>query len=361
MFFKVPDFHSFPPSFLFFIQIQEAVMKPFASTAVNDPGRGTLICKRQGPETQFVRIHAQYPLKFIPTKAYADRLAVVYMISYGGGIVCGDRFDITMEIQPEAILLLMTQGNTKVFRDRVHQRQWLAKIAQQARPSLPFSSLLPPTPPSSPSSNTDGASLQLIEATVASSATLLIMPDPVTSFRDSSFKSHQAYRLEDTTSQLVLLDWFNSGRLTRGETWAFKHYSSRIDVYHGDRLLLRDHMVLEDEEYMRTDAMQTSYAAKLYPYTCFATLIVVSDGSSSLYRSIEAFQKKAEAERMLPVNVRSRQDILWSVSPLLNGRGSLVRVSGITTEQVRDFIKHQVLGKGLEEIIGSGMFSKVLM
>jgi urease accessory protein len=36
-------------------------------------------------------------------------------------------------------------------------------------------------------------------------------------------------------------------------------------------------------------------------------------------------------------------------------------VAGMTTEKVRHFAKHDCLGKGLEKIVGTGMFPKVLM
>ncbi|KAI9025199.1 UreD urease accessory protein-domain-containing protein [Phycomyces nitens] len=345
-------------------------MKRFSSENTDIPGKGILVCQCHDRETRFSRIHAQYPLKFIPTKAYADRLAVVYMLSYGGGVVSGDLFDVVIEIESQAILMMLTQGNTKIFKDRVHQQKWMASLAQTTQPSLGFSTLIPskvikedPIDPSDVK-----ISQQHITAAVAHLGTLIILPDPVTSFRDSSFQSKQTFRLEDASSQLVLLDWFTSGRQTR-ENWSFRHYMSHIDVWVGKRMVLRDRLVLEDEEYMRTDGTgETSYAARLRPYTCFATLIIISadpaliSEPSSLKRSIELLQEKAEQVRMLPNSMHSPEDrgILWSTSSLLGGRGVLVRISGMTTEKVRDFVKNECLGEGLKGIIGEGMFKKVL-
>lgn len=330
-------------------------MKRFATTADNEPGRGILICHNYNHRSKFERIHAQYPLKFVPTSGHADRLAVVYMLSYGGGVISGDTFNIDITVKENAILLLMTQGNTKIFKDRVHQRLWLASLdPNKPQPSFQFSKQ---------QSATDIApSVQIIHSIVAPNATLLAIPDPVTCFRDSSFQSKQLFELQAESSQLVLLDWFTSGRLTRGENWSFRHYSSRIDIKLGSRFVIKDAMVLDDEPYMRTSDEETAYASRLKPYTCFATLVIIAD-KTALYDSVVRLQKKTEEMRLMPLSLKSKEDreVLWSVSPIVKGRGVLVRVAGMTTEKVRDFVKYECLGKGLESIVGEGMFSKILM
>ncbi|SAM00795.1 hypothetical protein [Absidia glauca] len=337
------------------------MIQRFATTASGEPGSGTLVCQCYDNKTKFSRIHAQYPLKFIPTRGHADRLAVVYMISYGGGIVSGDRFTIDIDILPNAILLLMTQGNTKVFKDRLQQRQWMTLLAQKLTPSF-LSSADPTSSPSEP--KLEDTSIQTISAKISSGGTFLNLPDPVTSFSSSSFTSRQLFHLEDDTAQLVLLDWFTSGRHTRGENWAFNYYASRIDIRVKRRLVIKDHMVLEDD---KTDKNETSYAAKLRPYTCFATLIIIAsqrpqDGPpSSLYDSIQGILAKAEEMRMYPHAMKEQRDLLWSVSPFLEQRGVLVRIAGMTTEMVRDFVKLECLGEGLKAIVGNGMFGKILM
>ncbi|GAA5813324.1 hypothetical protein MFLAVUS_006801 [Mucor flavus] len=353
-------------------------MKQFASTAENEPGKGILVCSRYDDRTKFERVHAQYPLKFIPTTGHADRLAVVYMMSYGGGVISGDKFTVDMTINESAILLLMTQGNTKIFKDRVHQRLWLASINDKQETTIKFTNMLPslsslgslpsaigslfvskPAEPPKPVA----PSLQTIHSVVASQATLLIVPDPVTCFRDSSFQSKQEFKLEDSSSQLVLLDWFTSGRITRGESWSFRHYSSRIDVRVAGKLVIKDAMVLEDEDYMRKEGEDTAYASRLVPYSCFATLIVICNPESSLVESVNGIQRKSEQMRLMPLTLKSKEDreVLWSVSSILKGRGVLVRVAGMTTEKVRDFVKYECLGSGFEKIVGEGMFGKVLM
>ncbi|KAI8991080.1 UreD urease accessory protein-domain-containing protein [Mycotypha africana] len=374
-------------------------MKRFETAADNEPGKGILICQCFNKQSKFERIHAQYPLKFIPTTGHADRLAVVYMLSYGGGVISGDTFDVEVKVKQDAILLLMTQGNTKIFKDRVHQRLWLSSLQQEQEGGLSagsivkhlanwvpekLRSLIHPAPAEV------APSVQLIHYTVEPHASLFVIPDPVTCFRHSSFQSRQEIHLADDSSELILLDWFTSGRITRGESWSFRHYSSRIHVHLGSRLVIKDAMVLEDEAYMKElqeqqqpqqHSDETAYASRLNPYLCFATLIMIASqqqqqqqqqqddvseeqkNSKALMDAVGSIQKKSEEMRLLPNSLKSAQDreVLWSVSPVLKGRGVLVRIAGIHSEKVKDFVKQECLGKGLEQIVGDGMFKKILM
>ncbi|KAI9318936.1 urease accessory protein UreD [Dichotomocladium elegans] len=299
----------------------------FPTAASNVPGTGIITCQCHDRKAQLSRLHAQYPLKFIPTQAHVDRLAVVYMLSYGGGIVSGDRFDVTVHVESRAMLLLMTQGNTKIFRDPEQQ----------------------PRTAGHPSSE------QVIQFHVAPDATLLVLPDPVTAFRFASFASKQTFHLASATSQLILLDWFTSGRLSRGESWTFQHYASKIDVFVDGKLVLRDHMVLQDTK-DNNNQMTTSYAAQLRTYTCFATLIIIG-ADASLASNIG---KMAAGQRIM-ASASQQRPLLWSSSQFLKGRATLVRVAGRSTEQVRNFVKNKCLGQNLRDIVGDGMFAKILV
>ncbi|KAI9274644.1 UreD urease accessory protein-domain-containing protein [Phascolomyces articulosus] len=322
------------------------MLKSFAPKS--EPGKGVLVCQCRDTRAQFSRLQAQYPLKFIPTKAYADSLAAVYMLSYGGGVVSGDEFDISLTIEENAILLLMTQGNTKIFKDYlVTGGKRLVPATAGAEKTAAMATTTTATMTQGPSS------IQHIVSYIESNATLLMIPDPVTSFRNSSFSSRQTFHLKDDTSQLVLLDWFTSGRLTRGEKWEFKHYSSKIDVKLKNKLVLRDHMVLDDDNKTNPLDHKTSYADQLAPYTCFATLVIVG-----MEKSIQTIEALAEERLMTTTKPR---DMLWSVSHFLKGKGVLVRVAGMNTEQVRDFVKLECLGQGLKDVVGDGMFTKILM
>ncbi|KAG2186591.1 hypothetical protein INT44_002815 [Umbelopsis vinacea] len=306
------------------------------------PGAGSIICNSFGTATKFTRCHAQYPLKFIPTSTHVDNLAAAYILSYGGGMLSGDEVDMTIELNKNADLLLMTQGSTKIFKDR----------EQSAVAGIPISRL-----PGRDGPVIDGAS-QTIDAFVSPTSMLLLLPDPVTSFKHSIYTSYQKFHLTSdgtSTSQLVLLDWFTSGRIARGEKWHFKKYASKIDIRLDGRLLIRDNLVLEDEnkEWMPI----SSFASRLHPHTCFATLIMIAPGQNELshvvQHCVEAF------DRLSIGQVKAPKDLIWSLSRLRHvENGVMVRVAGTTTEMVKNFLKNEALAN-LDTVIGHGMYEKL--
>lgn len=75
------------------------------------PGEGVVKLARSGQQAVFEEIHFSYPLKLIvPKRHFQDGLNVVYMISYGGGLVAGDRVVMHVEVEKGATLVMLTQG-----------------------------------------------------------------------------------------------------------------------------------------------------------------------------------------------------------------------------------------------------------
>jgi urease accessory protein len=281
-------------------------------------------------------------LKFIPTTTHKHNLAAAYILSYGGGMLSGDEVDMTIELNKEASLLLMTQGSTKIYKDR----------EQSATAGNPISRL-----PGRPGPTIDGAS-QTIDAFVSPTSTLLLLPDPVTSFKNSIYNSYQRIHLQSdgsNTSQLVLLDWFTGGRLARGEKWHFKKYASKIDIRLDGRLLVRDNLVLEDEN---TEWMPiSSYSSRLHPHTCYATLIMIAPGEGELSRVIQLCT--AAFDRLSIGQVKKPKELIWSLSRLRHvEHGIMLRVAGETTEIVKNFLKKEAL-MSIENVIGNGMYEKL--
>ncbi|CAO3671326.1 unnamed protein product [Umbelopsis vinacea] len=312
------------------------------TTADRQPGAGSIICNSFGTTTKFSRCHAQYPLKFVPTSTHQENLAAAYILSYGGGMLSGDEVDIAIELNTDSCLLLMTQGSTKIFKDR----------EQSATVGTPISRI-----PGRPGPIIDGAS-QTIDAFVSPTSMLLLLPDPVTSFKNSIYHSYQRIHLtsnESSTSQLVLLDWFTGGRLARGEKWQFKKYASKIDIRLDGRLLVRDNLVLEDEnkEWVPT----SSYSSRLHPHTCFATLIMIAPGQSDLSKVVQLCT--AFFDRLSIGQVKRPKELIWSLSRLRHvENGILLRVAGETTEIVKNFLKKEAL-LNIETVIGTGMYDKL--
>ncbi|KAK3328003.1 UreD urease accessory protein-domain-containing protein [Cercophora scortea] len=192
---------------------------PFPKSS-SAPGEGRIVAKlapdgNSGLET----VSYQYPLKLIsPSRPSETKSVLVFLLSYGGGLVGGDNVDLSVEVKESAKLSIVTQGHTKIFK----------------------------------SATPDIVTRQTLRVRVAAGAALCLLPDPVQPFEGSVYEQTQVFRLE-TDASLCLLDWVTQGRTARGEDWSFVRWAGRNEVWTttdtaaagGDRLLVRDAVILD--------------------------------------------------------------------------------------------------------------------
>jgi urease accessory protein len=62
---------------------------------------------------------------------------------------------------------------------------------------------------------------------------LAILPDPVTCFSTARYSQKQVFRVL-LDSNLVIVDWFTSGRHESGEKWDFDLYKSTNNIFFDD-------------------------------------------------------------------------------------------------------------------------------
>ena len=186
-------------------------------------GEGRIVAKllpdgNSGLET----VVYQYPLKLIsPSRPSELRSVLVFLLSYGGGLVGGDNVNLSIEVHAGAKLSIVTQGHTKIFK----------------------------------SATPDIVTRQTLRVHVAPGAGLCLLPDPVQPFEGSVYEQAQIFKLAKNAS-LCLLDWVTQGRTARGEDWSFVRWVGRNEVWScgedsaigGDRLLVRDSVILDGNQ-----------------------------------------------------------------------------------------------------------------
>jgi urease accessory protein len=185
----------------------------------------------------------QYPLKLIsPSPAAGQKSVLVFLLTYGGGLVGGDQVHLTINVKPSAKLSIVTQGHTKIFK----------------------------------SPTRDVITRQRLHVTLQENAALCLLPDPVQPFEGSVYEQSQTFILAETAS-LCLLDWVSAGRTARGEDWDLRAWRGRNEVWaaaeHGGkpRLLLRDNVILEGDS---TDAKEKELRNKMQQMGLFGTLVL---------------------------------------------------------------------------------------
>lgn len=195
---------------------------PFGASS-SSPGRGEIILSLLPPDRQVLtKWTYQYPLKLIaPDPHLANDLPVTmaFLLTYGGGLIGGDKIYLRICLADQTRLVLLTQGSTKIFK----------------------------------SPHRGVVSGQTLSVIVGRGASLCYLPDPTQPFGESVFEQRQTFHIHKESS-LCVLDWVSEGRKARGESWQLWKWKSRNEVRERcsesenlGRLLLRDALILDDE------------------------------------------------------------------------------------------------------------------
>ena len=316
---------------------------PFPASA-STPGDGTITVERlPNGHSHLERIAYQYPLKLIspPRNHQQDRSVLVFLLSYGGGLVGGDTVNLAIAVQRDARLSIVTQGHTKIFKS--------------AAPDI--------------------VTRQTLDVVVEDGAALCLLPDPVQPFAESVYEQTQIFRLGGSGASLCLLDWVTQGRSARGEDWDLVRWTGRNEVWwssgaaaadtatatatgqghvhgKGGRLLVRDAVKLDGKASL--SAAARDLRSTMHGLGIFGTLILRGPLTRSLgdffvaeftalprigardWRTEEA-RKLAEDESALDPHVvwreerlemERREKVLWSAASV---RGCVVVKFGAPT------------------------------
>lgn len=194
---------------------------PFGASS-SSPGQGEIVLSLLPPGRQVLtKCTYQYPLKLIapdPHLANGLPVTIAFLLTYGGGLIGGDKIDLGISLADHTRLALLTQGSTKIFK----------------------------------SPDRDVISGQNLTVTIGRDASLCYLPDPSQPFGESVFEQKQILHIHERSS-LCMLDWVNEGRKARGESWQLWKWKGRNEVRKASeggsgpgKLLLRDAMFLSD-------------------------------------------------------------------------------------------------------------------
>ncbi len=134
-------------------------------------GRAGLSVKVVAGQSAAIEAWSKNPIKLLTPRPRGPSVWA-YISSFGGGMVAGDQTDITVRVGAGARCFLTTQASTKIYRNPAR------------RPC-----------------NHD------MRAHLEEKALLVLVPDPVQSFADSSYSQTQQFHLR-AGAGLVLVDWF---------------------------------------------------------------------------------------------------------------------------------------------------------
>lgn len=243
-------------------------------------GEGHLAIQSVAGQSAAIAVQSHSPLKILVPRP-RGRSVWAYLSNFGGGLLPGDHLNVRLELGAGARCFLGTQSSTKIFR-----------------------------------SGPKGVVRGDFCAEVGPGAALVYAPDVAQGFAQSAYRQRQVIRLADDSASLIFLDWYSSGRLARGERWAFSEYSSRSEIYRNGRLVFLDSICLE------SDRDSVALIDRMGRANCVATLALIGPETRSVGQSLAAEIAK------LPLARRSDALVVASAIPA----GVILRVAAISVE-----------------------------
>jgi len=249
--------------------------------AVVAPNRARLEVNVISGQSAVTSAYASNPLKLLLPRSRGP-CVWAYLSSFGGGFVAGDQTSLDLRLGPASRCFVTTQAVTKVYRN------------PRLRPCS-----------------------QHLSATLEEGSLLVLAPEPIQAFADSTYSQRQEFHLHPTAG-LVLVDWLCSGRAARGERWTFKCMQSRNEIFFGGERIFLDSLLL--------DAAQGPLGSphRMGRFNCLALVVVIGDSLAPHAAQILA---DVAAQPVVP-----GAPVLFSASPLR--QGVLLRVAGERTEEV---------------------------
>jgi urease accessory protein len=244
---------------------------------------GALTFSSVGERTVVRRAFSTSPLKLLNPQNHSQA-AWVYLASYGGGLVGGDALQIDIDVERGATAVISTQASTKVYR------------------------------------SPRGASQQL-RADIADDAMLVLAPDPIVCFAQSSYEQNVEIRLAPRAS-LVLVDWLGAGRVASGERWQHDRFSSVTRIRCGEDCLLHDSLSL--------NPVDGDIAGRMGRFNSLITVAIAGPRLASDTARI--------LQEVAAMPLEKKADLLISASPLKNA-ALLLRIASVSTERAGQMLR----------------------
>lgn len=247
-----------------------------------------------GAASSVKKLYSQYPMKLVvPHTHRQSRTKVVYIVRYGGGIAQSQVTSLKASVSCESNIVLLTRGPMKIYSDGLCQ-----------------------------------PNVQVSEINIGRNSSCLFLPDPIVCFEDSIYHQNHKFHLADSSSSLVVLDWYSSGFRQDADKWKLKSYFSSISITLNDELIARELVSLQQDLVPLVTRMSHTNMANLYvigPH--FRTL------ANSLLTEFQEYTLYPE---------KFRKQIIWTVTPLDEVDGVILKIAATETDPLRFFIRERL-------------------
>ena len=225
------------------------------------------------------------PFRITPVGQYkSDGAAYLMITSTSPGILSGDTYEIDVNVEKNGRLQLQSQSYQRLF-------------------------------------NMEGSASQTMVVNMGEGSSFSYVPHPVVPHEDSNFKSINHINIADDC-ELTISEIITCGRKHYGETFKYAHFQNLLEVYHNDRLILKDNVLLKPE------LMPLNSLGLLEGFTHQGTLAYLNTKNENVTELVEHFYKEME----------SLTDVTYGISEI-QANGFVIRILGNGGEQMFDFFK----------------------
>lgn len=273
------------------------------STPLPPRGRATLAVSPVASESAVTTALATSPLKLLIPRPRGTSVAA-FTSNFGGGMVAGDTTRLDIRLGEGARCILGTQASSKIYRNPLGRPCGHTTVAHLGPRSL-----------------------------------LVMVPDAVQAFADSSYHQRQSFHL-GSDAGVVLLDWMSAGRPACGERWAFRAFLSQNEVFLQDRLVFLDSLRLASSDGPIQAPFRTGR------FNCLAMLALLGGPLRGIGIRL--------AEKLASDPVATSARLIWSASP--HPHGAILRAAAEDVESVQDWLKPHL--QLLEPLLGEAPWSR---
>jgi urease accessory protein len=225
------------------------------------------------------------PFRIMPVGQYKNDGAAYLMItSTSPGILSGDVYEIDVEVKQNGRLQLQSQSYQRLF-------------------------------------NMEGNASQALLVKMEEGSSFSYVPHPVVPHEDSNFKSMNHITVADGC-ELTVSEIITCGRKHYGETFKFAHFQNLSEVYHHDRLIYKDNVLLKPE------LMPLESLGLLEGFTHQGTLAYLNTKGESVTALVAHFYKEME----------HLKEVTYGISEI-QADGFVIRILGNGGEQLYNFFK----------------------
>lgn len=217
----------------------------------------------------------------------SDQAAYLMVMSTSPGILSGDEYQILVHVKQGARMQLQSQSYQRLY-------------------------------------NMEDKATQDMEVRLESGSSFFYVPHPLVPHANSFFTSVNKVYLKDDC-ELLMSEIITCGRKHHGEVFQYRHFQNLIEVYHHDRLVLKDNVLLQPT------LMPLNSTGLLEGYTHQGTLVYLHTRQGAVNELIEELFTMMETE----------QDIIFGISSVQQ-KGFVLRILGNGGEQLYNcFLKVQ--------------------